>query len=89
MAKEKMITRTITSTKVTATVADIANNVITEHVYTVPGKLDADTALKPLKEQAETDNIKILRIVSTETIEKLYGMSEITFIANAVELPPR
>lgn len=89
MARERMITRTITSTRAAVKCADLENNAIVELVYTETGKFDNDSALKVLKENHETDRIKILSIVSLEISEKLYGMSEKDFMENAMELPPR
>ena len=89
MAKERMITRTISTSKVTVTVADLRNNSITEYDYTLAGKYDANSALEAVKELHETDTLKMLVVKNVEVSEKLYGMREQFFMKHATELPPR
>lgn len=89
MAREKQITRTISSTKAVALVADLSNNAITEHIYTVTGTYTAETVMARLKADYETDTLKMLTVKSIELSEKLYGMPESVFMQYAQELPPR
>lgn len=90
MARERMITRTVT--EVTAKVMCV--NVETAQVEVVTHVLsgnyeDNNQILKTLKKLHETDNYKLIKVEEVETKEKLYGMTEQQFIELAKELPPR
>jgi len=90
MARERMITRTVT--EVTAKVMCV--NVETAQVEVVTHVLsgnyeDDNQILKTLKKLHETDNYKLIKVEEVETNEKLYGMTEQQFIELAKELPPR
>lgn len=87
MARKKMVTRTITSTRVTATVYNIASDEIQTLEYKLSGELPADDALKAItKEHAE---VRPLKVTEVEVQEELYGMSEEKFLELAEILPPR
>lgn len=86
----KMVTRTFTTTKVIALCMDVANAEPLNKCVTLPRTYDNEKKLlKEVEKTIADDNIKAVAIVSTEVIEKLYGMDEATFLANATELPPR
>ena len=91
--KEKMITRTITTSKVNALcmdISDIGNPVSGIQGFTVPGYTESlSDTLKACKELFENDTLKVVAIVNYEKVETLYGMPECLFIANATILPPR
>ena len=90
MARTPMITRTITTTKVTLMCLDVqAGEPMTETV-TIPRAYKTDEEiLKKVKPIIETDTLKAVHVVDKEVIETLYGMDEQKFIENAVILPPR
>lgn len=89
MARAKMVTRTITATKVEAQIVTISASEITTINVTVSGEFDdADKLLKAVKKQTETNDIKVLQVLTSEKIEKLYGMLESDFLAQAKELDP-
>ena len=50
---------------------------------------DNDSVMKNVKKLYETDTIKPVAVVDTETKEVLYGMTELDFIKLAKVLPPR
>lgn len=90
MARIPIVSRTITTTKVTAMCCDITSGETETKVITVPRTYkDEKKLLKVTKEIAETDTLKVVHIVSTEVEETLYGMTEAEFIENAKVLPPR
>lgn len=89
MRKEKLVTRTITF--ITANV--MALNPTTKEVKTV-----FVSFVKPIQEklidemakaQATTNGYIGVMVESLQEQEKLFGMPESVFLANAVELPPR
>ena len=90
MARTPMVTRTITTTKVTVMCCDIeAGDTITEQI-TVPRSYKNNEALmKVVKPLLETEQIKPVAILQSEVVETLYGMTEQQFIENASVLPPR
>lgn len=87
MARKRMVTRTITSTKVKATVYNIEKDEIQTLEYKLSGELSADDALKAItKEHAD---VRPLKVTEVEVQEELYGMSEEKFLELAEILPPR
>ena len=89
MARAKMVTRTITATEVEAQIVTISASEITTIKVTVSGEYDdTEKLLKAVKKATETADIKVLQILTSEKIEKLYGMLETDFLAQAKELDP-
>lgn len=87
MARKRMVTRTITSTKAKATVYNIEKDEIQTLEYKLSGELSADDALKAItKEHTE---VRPLKVTEVTVQEELYGMSEEKFLELAEILPPR
>lgn len=87
MARKRMVTRTITSTKATATVYNIEKDEIQTLEYKLSGELTADNALKAItKEHTEVCPMKVTEV---EVQEELYGIPEEKFLELAEILPPR
>lgn len=87
MSRKKMVTRTITSTRATATVYIIASGEIQTIEYKLSGELSVDDALKAItKEHAE---VRPLKVTSVDVQEELYGMEESKFLELADILPAR
>ncbi|MCC8015274.1 MAG: hypothetical protein LIO87_08760 [Eubacterium sp.] len=90
MARKPMVTRTILTTKVNVLCLDVESaepfnkEVILPRTYADEKKL-----LKEVQAVVNSDTVKAVHIVDTETIETLYGMGEQKFIDNAEVLPPR
>ena len=83
----KMITRTILGTKASVITVDTANMTASTKDFTMSGEwTDNNKLLKALKKTYETDTMVLSAVVKAEKIEKLYGMTEELFMANAVEL---
>jgi hypothetical protein len=90
MAREIMITRTITSTKANVMCLDIeAGEPFNETVEVARTYKDDEALLKAVKLLIETDTIKAVHVVDKEVVETLYGMPEQVFIMNAKVMPPR
>ena len=89
MARQRMVTRTVTGTKAEVKVVSISANEITTITETVGGEYtDNDKLLKVIKKNVETDDLKVLAIVSSEKFDKCYGMLESEFLKLAKELDP-
>ena len=89
MAKERMVTRTLTITTVEVMTVDVTTATTGKSVYDIVGDHTFDTALSAVKELYETDTIKIVTITDLVLNDYLYGMPESDFIKTAKILPPR
>ena len=89
MARKRMVTRTVTGTEAEVKVVVISKDEITNIKVTVGGEFtDNDKLLKAIKKETETEDLKVLAIVTTTKIDKCYGMLESDFIKLAKELDP-
>lgn len=87
MARKRMVTRTITFTKVEATVYDISSDEIKIVEYKLPGELTSEVALKVITKEHE--DVRPLKVTEVTVQEELYGMPEEKFIELAEILPSR
>ena len=87
MARKRMVTRTITSTKAKATVYNIEKDEIQTLEYKLSGELSADDALKAITK--EHTDVRPLKVIGVTVQEELYGMPEEKFLEIAEILPPR
>lgn len=90
MARLPMVTRTITTTKVNVLCLDIENEEPCNMVVTIPRTYkDEEAILKKVKPLLETELLKVVHVVDTETEEQLYGMTEQEFVEHAHPLLDR
>ena len=89
MAKERMVTRTLTITTVEVMTVDITTATTGTARFDIVGDHTFDTALTAVKELYETDTIKIVTITDLVLNDYLFGMPESDFIKMAKILPPR
>lgn len=90
MARLPMVTRTITVTKVNVLCLDIERAEPCNKVVTIPRTYkDEETILKKVKPLLETESLKVVHVVDTETDETLYGMTEQKFVELAQPLLDR
>ena len=90
MAREPMVTRTITATKITALCLNIETAEPFNKEVTISGTFkDEKSIMKADEKLLKTETEKAVHIVSSEEIETLYGMTEQEFIQKAKVLPPR
>ena len=87
MARKRMVTRTITSTKATVTVYNIEKDEIQTVEYKLPGELSTDAVIKVIEK--EHNEVRPLKVTEVTVQEELYGMPEEKFIELAEILPPR
>lgn len=89
MARERMITRTITVTTYEVLGIDL-NTLKTEtRKVTVPGKVDGKIAEKLIKEGFADEQFAVALISKVNVSDVLYGMPEEDFIKYAAVIPPR
>ena len=90
MARERLVTRTVTSVNYNVMVVDTESKTVDSIIVVIPS---GDTLTEKAREKAikaEIPEGKIfVQIVSEEITETLYGMSEVDFIKLAKVLPPR
>lgn len=87
--RKRMVTRTIVSTDVTVICLNIETAEPTNATYTVAGQYDQkdyQKLLNKLKAKYDTDEVKLVSIVSTVKKEEVYGMAEDEFMAQAKRL---
>lgn len=90
MARIPMVTRTITTTKVNVLCLDIEHEEPCNIFITIPRTYkDDETILKKVKPLLETESLKVVHVVDTETEETLYGMTEQEFVELAHPLLDR
>ncbi len=90
MARVRMVTRTIESTKVTAMCINPATATVSHNEYVISqAYTDPALILKHVKKVYETENNVIVAIEQSEVQETLYGMTEQKFMELAEILPPR
>ena len=83
MARKRVVSRTIVTTKATAMVCMVSTAEVLTKEYTLSLKLNEADALKAAKKVYETDNEKIVAITKVEYNEQLYAMPEIDFLKYA------
>ena len=89
MARARMVTRTVTGTEAEVKIVSINASEISTIKVTVSGEFtDNEKLLKAIKKQTETEDLKVLQIITTTKIDKCYGMLESEFIKLAKELDP-
>lgn len=90
MAREKMVTRTVTQTTAEVMTIDVTTAEVQIREYTIGGTYDTnEILLKKLQKLFQTDTFKLVNINSTTVDDLLLGMSEEDFIRYATVLPPR
>ena len=89
MAREKMVTRTLTITTLEVMTVDITTATTGTARFDIVGEYTFDTALKAVKYLYETEATKIVTITELVLNDYLYGMPESDFIKMAKILPPR
>lgn len=89
MARKPMVTRTVTTTKATVLCVDtVAEETVTQVVEVPRSYTDDNKLLKVVKESLDTTVVPV-KVISTEIVGTLYGMTEQKFIELAEKLPSR
>ena len=89
MARVRMVTRTINVTELEVMCVDTSTSEVTVKQFELTGEtLSNEKALKILKNEHETDTLKLVAIQKTEVREEIYGLKETDFIKVAKKLDP-
>lgn len=90
MARVPQVTRTITTTKITAMVVNITIGETEVKSFTLPRTYkDEKALLKQAQKSFDNDECKIVAILDCKEEQTLYGMTEQEFIEHAKPMPPR
>ena len=81
--KEKTITRTFTINTVEYIGMDITNSAVIKDSARIPGKYSKDELLVILRNNEESEAIKIVAITDVNTVEELRGIPESVFYNNS------
>lgn len=85
-----MVTRTIVATKATILCVDLDTQSTFQKEVTLPRTYkDGKALMKAAVAVIDDESTKAVSIVSSETFETLYGMTELEFIQYAKILPSR
>lgn len=87
--RESMVTRTVLGTKVTVLAMDTVSCEPSNVTYEIGGQyINDEKLLKKVRKEHDTEDFKVVKILSVDSFEKRYGMKESDFIAHAEELEP-
>lgn len=90
MARQPMVTRTITTTVANVLCLDTELEAPVTKTVSVPRTYKSTEKLeKAVKNAIETETLRVVQVKDFSTVNKLYGMSEQKFIENAEILPDR
>ena len=90
MARKRMVTRTERFESVTAMTVNLDDRTTGEITCQITGKFKTqEDLLKLVKKTADTEKLKVVAIITHETVEQLMGMTEEEFIelARYIEKP--
>ena len=89
MARAPMVTRELIGTEANVLVVDPVNAATGYKLFTIQGKYKTtDHLLKAIKKVYEGETCKIVKIINSKEVHKLYGMPTEQFYAHAIELDP-
>lgn len=87
--REKMVTRSMKVTNATVLMVNLETEQTETQVVSMPNVYKDDTKLmKALTKSFEGTNLKPVHVTGSQVVEKLYGMTEKSFMDNATELDP-
>ena len=87
--REKMVTRSMKVTNAQALLVNLETQETVTQTIAMPNVYKDDKALmKALANSFEGSTLKPVHVLSTSIEEKLYGMTEKSFLENAQELDP-
>lgn len=90
MARPQMVTRTFTTTKAKLLSVKISTEETEIVEITLPRTYkDNNEILKVAQKNCDNEDTRYVHVISAETVETLYGMSEADFLKYAAVLPPR
>ena len=87
MGRARMVTRTILGTQAEVMVFSNTSNEVGTIKVSIGGQYDDDAKLfKAIEKATNSTDIKVLKVITSTKVDKLYGMSEVDFLKYAKEL---
>lgn len=86
--RTRYVNRTITNIVATCNIYDTTTKEITEEKITLPSGVTEKNLNKEISKMLD-DNKRLLEVITTETVEAYYRMTESDFIANATIVPQK
>lgn len=87
-----LVTRAVVGTEATIKVVDLATDKISTATVVIDKKFEADEKAKVRKAvdklYADRDDVAVVSVVEFKQVNKLYGVKQEVFMANAIELDP-
>ena len=87
MARRPMFSREITTTFAVCSIFDMSAKTMSEAEYPTE-ETEREKMLTDVRENYETETVKILSVNDVKTVRKMYGMYIEDFIRAAMELDP-
>lgn len=87
-----LVTRAVVGTEATIKVVDLATDAISTEVVVIDKKFEADEKAKVRKAVdklfADREDVAVVTVVDFKQVNKLFGVKQEIFMANAIELDP-
>ena len=87
-----LVTRAVVGTEATIKVVDLATDVISTTVVVIDKKFEQDEKAKVRKAvdklYTDREDVAVVSVVDFKQVNKLYGVKQEIFMANAIELDP-
>ena len=84
--RKPMVTRTFTTMEVVATVLNVKTQAVAQKTLTLSRVYPEKKILAKTQEMYDTEDEKVVHIISTKEVEDLYGMDEADFLKHAKKL---
>lgn len=86
MPRERMVTRNIISTEVTALVYNLTTDKLENFKLTVTGEDNADVLKRTVERSLANSKKQFIKVIDASTTEQLYAMKEVDFLKYAVKI---
>lgn len=87
-----LVTRAVVGTEATIKVVDLATDAISTETVVIDKKFEEDEKAKVRKAVdklfADRDDVAVVTVISFKQVNKLFGVKQEIFMANAIELDP-
>lgn len=83
MARQRVVSRTINSYKVTVAVADLVSGKIVDAVVYVPAQINADKLMDYIRKHNSTDVLVPVAVKNVVTESQIYALTEQEFLKYA------
>ena len=86
MARERMVTRTICTSVITAKVYNSKDDRLETVTFTLTGFDTEQEAINQARRESAREGLTFLKVIKVDTDKQLYGMKEVDFLKYAVPM---